>query len=85
MENKSDIFLEVSSITNVNLIRIYIGTTISYPTQFYMNAKYYNGNIEYHTSNLHDEINFDWSKVEFKYQDDPIFSTCNTGWFAWKI
>ena len=32
--NKSDIFLELSSITNVSSIRIYIGTTMGYPTQF---------------------------------------------------
>ena len=31
---KSDIFLEISSITNVNSLRIYIGTTMGYPTQF---------------------------------------------------
>ena len=30
--NKSDIFLEISSVTNVNSIRIYIGTTVGYPT-----------------------------------------------------
>ena len=29
--------------------------------------------IEYHTSILHDEINFDWSKIEFNYQDETIF------------
>ena len=34
--NKSDIFLEISSITNVNTIRIYIETTMGYPTQFSM-------------------------------------------------
>ena len=31
--NKSDIYLELSSITNVSSIRIYIGTTMGYPTQ----------------------------------------------------
>ena len=34
--NKSDIYLEISSITNVSSIRIYIGTTMGYPTQFSM-------------------------------------------------
>ena len=29
--------------------------------------------IEYHIPILHDELNFDWSTVEFKYQDEPIF------------
>ena len=32
--NKSDIFLEINSINNVNSIRKYIGTTMVYPTQF---------------------------------------------------
>ena len=32
--NKSDIYLELSSITNVSSIRIYIGTSMGYPTQF---------------------------------------------------
>ena len=30
--NKSGIFLEIISITNVNSVRIYIGTTMGYPT-----------------------------------------------------
>ena len=29
--------------------------------------------MEYHTSIFYDEINSDWSKIEFKYQDEPIF------------
>ena len=37
--NKSDIFLEISSITNVSSIRIYIGTTMGYPTQSSMSGK----------------------------------------------
>ena len=36
---KSDIYLEISSITNVRSIRIYIGTTLDYPTQFSMSGK----------------------------------------------
>ena len=32
--NRSDIFLELSSITNISSIRLYIGTTMGYPTQF---------------------------------------------------
>ena len=32
--NKSDIYLELSSITNVSSIRLYIGTIMVYPTQF---------------------------------------------------
>ena len=45
---------------------------MGYPTQFSMSGKL-KGDIEYHTSILHDEINFDWSKIEFKYQNEPIF------------
>ena len=29
--------------------------------------------LEHHTSVLHDEINFAWSGIEFKYQNEPIF------------
>ena len=32
--DKSDIYLEISSITNVSSIGIYTGTTMGYPTQF---------------------------------------------------
>ena len=73
--NKSDILLGISSITNVNSIRIYLGTTMGYhyPTQFFMSGKLTKGHIEYHTSILHDEINYDWSNIEFKYQNEPIF------------
>ena len=71
--NKSDIHLEISSITNVSSIRLYIGTTMGYPTQFSMKGKLTKGDMEYHTSIFYDEINFDWSKIEFKYQDEPIF------------
>ena len=71
--NKSDIFLEISSITNLNSIRIYIGATMGYPTQFSMSGKHNKGNVEYHMSILYDEINFDWSRIEFNYQDEPIF------------
>ena len=52
LRNKSDIYLELSSITNVSSIRLYIGTTMGYPTQFFMNGKLTNGDIEYHTSIL---------------------------------
>ena len=72
--NKSDIFLEIVSITNINSIRIYIGTTMGYPTQFSMSVKLTKSDIEYHTSILYDEINFDWSKIEFKYQEETVFS-----------
>ena len=71
--NKSDIYLELSSITNVSSLRIYIGTTMGYPTQFSMNGKLTKGDMEYHTSIFYDEINFDWCKIKFKYQDEPIF------------
>ena len=71
--NKSDVFLEISSITNVSSVRIYIRTTMGYPTQFSMSEKLKKEGIEYHTSILHDEINFDWYGMEFKYQDKPIF------------
>ena len=39
--------------------------------------------MEYHTSIFYDEISFDWSKIEFKYQDEPIFFIYYTGPFAW--
>ena len=71
--NKSDIYLEIGSMTNVSSIRIYIGTTMGYPTQFSMSGKLTKGDREYHTSIFYDEINFDWSKTEFRYQDEPIF------------
>ena len=29
--------------------------------------------MEYHTSIFYDEINFDWSKIELKYQDEPTY------------
>ena len=61
--NKSDIYLEISYITNVSSIRIYIGTTMGYPTQFFMNGKLTKGDIKYHTSIFYNEINFDWSKT----------------------
>ena len=46
---------------------------MSYPTQFPMSGKLTKGDREYHTSILYEEINFDWSKIEFKYQDEPRF------------
>ena len=40
--------------------------------------------MEYHTSILYDEINFDWSQIEFRYQNEPIFFPLNyTSPFAW--
>ena len=73
LENRSDIYLELSSITNISSIRLYIGTTMGYPTQFSMTGKLTKSDMEYHTSILYDEINFDWSKFEFRYQNEPIF------------
>ena len=73
LENKSDIYLEINSITNTSYIRIYNGTTMGYPTQFSMSGRLAKGDMEYHTSIFYDEINFDWSKIKFKYQDEPIF------------
>ena len=58
--NKSDICLEISSITNVSSIRIYIGTTMGNSTQFSMSGKLTKGDMEYHTSIFYDVINFDW-------------------------
>ena len=46
---------------------------MGYPTQFSMSGKVNKRDIEYHISILYEEINFDWSKIEFKYQDGPIF------------
>ena len=71
--DKSDIYLKISSITNFSSIGIYTGATMGYPTQFSMGGKLTKGDMEYHTSIMYDEINFDWSKIEFKYQDEPIF------------
>ena len=48
--NKSDIYLDISSITNVSSIRIYIETTMGYPTQFSMSGKLTKGDMKYHTS-----------------------------------
>ena len=67
--NKSDIYLEVSYIMNISSVRIYIGTTMGYPTQFSVSGKLKKKDLEYHTSVLHDEINFYLSGIEFKYQD----------------
>ena len=38
-----------------------------------MTGKLTKGDMEYYTSILYDEINFDWSKIEFRYQNEPIF------------
>ena len=46
---------------------------MGYPTQFSMSGKVTKDDIEYHTSIFYDEINFDWSKIEFRYQDEPMF------------
>ena len=73
LRNRSDIYLELSSITNISSVRLYIGTTMGYPNQFSMTGKLTKGDMEYHTSMLYDEINFDWSKIEFRYQNEPIF------------
>ena len=59
--NKSDIFLERSSITNDNSIRAYTVTSMGYIMQFSMREKLTKGDIEHHTSILQDEINFDCS------------------------
>ena len=73
LENKSDIYLKLSSITNISSIRLYTGTTMDYPTQFSMNGELTKGDMEYHTSILYNEINFDWCNIEFRYQNEPIF------------
>ena len=66
-------FLEISYITNVSSVRIYIGTTMGYPTLFSISGKLKKKDLKYHNSILHDKIHFDWSGPEFKYQDKPIF------------
>ena len=71
--SKSDIYLEISFISNVCSIRIYIGTTMGYPTQLSISGRLTKGIIECHTSILYDELNFDWSKKELKFQEEPIF------------
>ena len=45
--NENDIYLDISSITNVSSIRIYIGTN---PTQFSISRKLTKSDMEYHTS-----------------------------------
>ena len=69
----SDIYLELSSITSISSIGLYIGTAMGYPTQFSMTGGLTRGDVECCTSILYDEINFDWSNVEFGYQSGPIF------------
>ena len=71
--NKSDIFLEINSITNISSIRIYLGTRMGYPTQFSMSGKLTKADIEYHTSILYEEINLDLSGTEFKHQEETKF------------
>ena len=44
-----------------------------FPIHISLSGKLTKGDIEYHTSILYDEINYDCSKIEFKYQDEPIF------------
>ena len=46
---------------------------MGYPTQFSMSGELTKGDMEYHTSIIYDVINFNWSKIGFKYQDEPIF------------
>ena len=46
---------------------------MGYPTQFSMSGKLTKADMKYHTSIFYHENNFDWSKIEFKYQDEPIF------------
>ena len=48
--NMSDIYLGISSITNVSSMRTYIGTTMGYPTLFAMSGKLSKSDMEYHTS-----------------------------------
>ena len=50
--DKSDTYLEISSITNVSSIRRTIGTTVGYPTQFSMSGKLTKGDMEYNTSHF---------------------------------
>ena len=38
-----------------------------------MSGKLNKKDIEYYISVSHDEINLDWSRIEFRYQDEPIF------------
>ena len=46
---------------------------MGYPTQFSMTGKLTKGDMEYNTSMLYDEISSDSSKIEFRYQNEPIF------------
>ena len=54
--NKSDIFLEISPITNINSTKYTLEGMMGYPTQFSMSEKLNKEDIEYHTSVLYDEI-----------------------------
>ena len=78
LRNKSDVFLEMHPITIVISVRIHIETIMGYPTQFLMSRKSKKKNIEYHSSVLHEEIYFDWSRIEFLYKDEPIFFLSTT-------
>ena len=71
--NRSDIYLELSFITNVSSIRIYIGTTMGYPTQFSMSGEFTKGDMEYYTFIFCDEINFDWSKKNLNIKMNLYF------------
>ena len=51
MLGKSDVSLEISSITIFSSVRIYIETTMGYP-QFSMSEKLKKKDLEYHTSIL---------------------------------
>ena len=46
---------------------------MGYLTQFSMSGKLNMKDIEYHTPVLHDKINLDWSRIEFRYKDEPTF------------
>ena len=70
--NNSDVFLKISSIQNFSSVRIYWNFYgLSYIILISENLK--KKDIDYHNSVLHDEINFDWPRIEFTYQYELIF------------
>ena len=42
---------------------IYVETTMGYPTHLSMSGKLKKKDVEYHTSFIHDEVNFEWSGI----------------------
>ena len=50
-----------------------------------MSGKLKKKDLKYHTSVLYDKIHFDWSGIQFKYQDEPIAFHLQYKFFSLKI